>query len=342
MSAPDLSSWDVNEQDFPMQGSFAEQMRFALRYAILAPSSHNSQPWRFRIDDDSVLLIADRTRALSVVDPFDRELTISCGAALFNLRVALAYFGRHMEIHTQPFQADLDVLAQLRINVDAKPSTDLAQLLPEISRRATNRGVFAAEPLPLALRAKLVAAAQAEGVGLSFAEVAPHRQQVAQMIEQGDKVQFDDKRFRRELAEWIHGGRSKDGMPAYALWGQTLLDFAAPIERMVVRTFDVGEGMAAVHEELVEGSPMLACFATPTDDAQAWLATGQALQRVLLVCTKEGLDASFLNQPIEVEGLRARLRSAMSCEAYPQILLRLGKGKRQAHSPRRPLDEVVS
>lgn len=342
MSAADLSGWDVDAQQFPSAGSFAEQMRFLLRYAILAPSSHNSQPWRFRIDEDSVLLIADRSRALPVVDPYDRELIISCGAALFNLRVALAYFGCAMEIHTQPFQADLDVLAQVRRNAAATPNADLGHLLPAITLRATNRHMFTAEALPPPLRAKLVAAAHAEGVGLTFAEVVPHRQQVAQMIEQGDRLQFDDKRFRRELAEWIHGARSSDGMPAYALWGQTLLDFAAPIERMVVRTFDVGEGMAAVHEELVAGSPMLVCLATPTDDAQAWLAAGQALQRVLLVCTAEGVDASFLNQPIEVAGLRARLRSAMGCVAHPQILLRLGRGERQPHSPRRPLADVVS
>ena len=82
----------VSDAPFPARGSIRDKLRFALEYAVLAPSSHNSQPWHFVLQDDSVLVCADRTRALPVVDPFDRELVISCGAALFNLRVALNHF----------------------------------------------------------------------------------------------------------------------------------------------------------------------------------------------------------------------------------------------------------
>src|SRR5690242_4716936 len=70
-----------------------DRLRAALGYAVLAPSSHNTQPWRFALREDSVEVYADRSRALRVVDPDGRELAISCGAALFHLRLAMRALG---------------------------------------------------------------------------------------------------------------------------------------------------------------------------------------------------------------------------------------------------------
>jgi hypothetical protein len=89
MSAGNLAAWNIGLSGFPRSGTPPEKARFAVAYAILAPSSHNTQPWRFAIVDDELLVCADRSRSLAVIDPFDRELVISCGAALFNLRVVL-------------------------------------------------------------------------------------------------------------------------------------------------------------------------------------------------------------------------------------------------------------
>jgi len=87
------SAWQPDARAFDGFAPLDRQLRFALQYAALAPSNHNAQPWRFLVNGDAVQILADRTRALPVVDPFDRELLISCGAALFNLRVALSQFG---------------------------------------------------------------------------------------------------------------------------------------------------------------------------------------------------------------------------------------------------------
>ena len=83
--------------------------------AVAAPSAHNSQPWRFRLLRETVDLIADRTRALAVNDPYDRELTISCGAALFNLRVAAAARGWVALLDEFPFEDDPDLLARITL-----------------------------------------------------------------------------------------------------------------------------------------------------------------------------------------------------------------------------------
>ncbi len=341
MSAANLSAWDIAPSGFPQTGSRAAQARHAIGYAILAPSSHNTQPWKFLVSENEVLVCADRSRSLPVIDPYDRELVISCGAALFNLRVAFARFAVPTEIHLLPHPNDPDILASVAFAPGGAIPPGLAELLDAIPRRRTNRGAFVDEPPP-ALEEKLRAAAAQEGVEAAIVRAAADRDRVAELISEADRQQFADPHFRRELASWIHPSRRDDGMPAFSQGMAPLVDAATPIAAMVIRTFDVGQGVAAAHGELARGSPMLAVLATRTDNQEAWLATGQALERLLLVATHAGLSASYLNQPIEVPDLRARLAQDLATARYPQLSLRIGRAPDIPPSPRRPLANVCA
>lgn len=341
MNAGNLAAWTVDTAKFPAGGAAIAKARFAVNYAILAPSSHNTQPWRFIVNGGELLVCADRTRSLPNIDPFDRELVISCGAALFNLRVALAHFNVPVEIATFPQSSDPDIVARIAFPTSGPALDDLAGLFDAICRRATNRGPFVPQHVPDVTIERFKAAAMAEGVEIAFARSLPDRERVAALVAAGDRRQFDDPRFRRELASWIHPSRRNDGMPAASQGLGMLTDYATPILAMVVRTFDIGNGVAATHEQLARGSPLLATLATPTDNNEAWLAAGLALQRLLLVATADGYAASYLNQPIEVPELRSRLAEALAIGGYPQLVLRMGRGSAVPHSPRRPIAEVL-
>ena len=341
MTTVSLAAWSVRADDFPSIGTVADKARFAVRYAILAPSSHNTQPWKFVVTEQHLLVCADRTRSLANIDPFDRELTISCGAALFDLRVAFARFGMPVEIDTFPRAIEPDVLAQVTFPSSGPRLPDLSDLFDAIVRRATNRGAFRDEAVPEDLIARMTAAAAAEGVDVGFAKSVDERNHVAALIADADRRQFDDPRFRRELASWIHPSRADDGMPAFSQGIGPLSDAATPIAAMALRTFDLGNGVAAAHEQLARGSPLLVALSTPRDDPEAWLSAGQGLQRLLLVSETAGYAASYLNQPIEVPELREELAKSTALAGYPQILLRIGRGAPGRHSPRRPLDDVL-
>lgn len=329
-------------QSLDVQASTALKLRHAVQCAVLAPSSHNSQPWHFLIEDDAITLCADRMRALPVVDPFDRELIISCGAALFNLRTALSYYGLGYQITLFPSEIDPDVLAHVRVPQAGFKDETLAPLFKAIPARATIRKPFAPTPLADSLKRRLVDEGEAEGARIVCIDDAVARAGIAELIAQADALQFADPRFRRELACWIHPKRSLDGMPADVAGVAALLNLAVPIVASAIRTFDVGGGMAAMHHELLEGSPLLLIIATDRDDCEAWLAAGQALERVLLSAVDSGLSASYLNQPIEVASLRERLRTDIGLDATPQLLLRIGYGPQAPErSPRRPLDDVI-
>ncbi|MBU9618550.1 Acg family FMN-binding oxidoreductase [Burkholderia multivorans] len=316
--------------------------RTLVGYAVLAPSSHNSQPWHFLVNGNTISLCADRVRALPVVDPFDRELIISCGAALLNLRVALDHTGLAHTISTFPSEVDPDLLAQVRICDDGYSDAALGTLFDAIPARVTTRAPFESSPVPEAIQQALVEAGIAEGADVACVDSIAHRARVAELVAEADRQQFADARFRRELASWIDPRRHVDGMPAFAAGVPTLLDFAAPVVTMAVRTFDLGSGLAARHHQLVGASPLIVCIATVRDDRDAWLAAGQALERILLVATHAGYTASYLNQPVETAGLRAHLRHMLGLRGEPQLLLRVGRGPHTPHSPRRPLDEVLS
>lgn len=323
------------------ESELRDKLYNALEFAILAPSSHNAQPWLFELQDHSVVLRADRARALPVVDPRGRELVMSCGAALLNLRVALARFGCACEVQTFPDAADADVIARVRVVDDGPLDAALAELFAAIPRRTTNRSAFEDDPVPPELREKLRQAADTEGAQFTCIWAPNLRNAVAKLVAEADHVQFADHAFRNELASWLHRPGRGDGIPLHAEGVSELLDFATPVWSSLVRTFDVGNGVGATHAKLARASPMLALISTERDDRDAWLAAGQALERVLLIAADAFFDASFMNQPIECESMRPKVRGLMGGAAFPQLLMRMGRGRAPRRAPRRPLRDVL-
>jgi len=335
-----LQPWQVNEDDFPRRADDAEQWEFLLRYAILAPSSHNTQPWLFRIRRDTLEMYADRARGLRVCDPLDRQLIISCGCALYHLRVAMEHFGRLGSIATLPDPNDPDLLARVRLGEHGSPNVEDNLLFASIVKRRTNRQPFEDRPLPETLISALQLAAHAERNWLHFVRDEESKHAVADLIAEGDRRQWAEKRFRLELAAWVHTNHAhiRDGIPGYAQDVNDLLSYAGPL---VVRTFDMGEGQAAKNHEIAAHSPALAVLGSEGDSPRDWLHTGQALAHLLLRARMEDVWASFLNQPVEVPDLRTRLAALLKTSGYPQLVLRLGYGPEVRPTPRRDVEEVI-
>jgi iron-sulfur cluster repair protein YtfE (RIC family) len=332
---------DIDAPDFPSRRSSAAKLAYLVRYAVQAPSSHNSQPWLFHLDGDTLYLYADRARALPVVDPDDRALVISCGAALLHLRVAARHFSHELRVELLPDPGDEDVLARAELVAAESPSYEEKLLFWAISHRRTNRHAFEPRPLPAELVDVLIAEAEQEGAWLAPLDSDASRAALGALVTTGDRAQLEDQRFRRELASWIHRKRSKaqDGMPAYAFGIPALLSTVGPF---TVRTFDVGRGVAARDRKLLEHSPALFVLGTDDDEILDHVHAGQALERVLLRATQNEASASFLNQPVEVADLRPRVSELAGRPGYAQLILRMGYGPPAEPTPRRPVRDVLS
>lgn len=333
-------AWKVDHSQFPAGGSTADKFRFLLNYAVLAPSERNSQPWLFRVCDDCIELYADRNRELPVVDPEDRELTMSCGATLFYLRIAMRHFGYEGEVEEFPDPEDPDLLARVGLGGTREPSHLEEAVFEAIPKRHTNRFPFSNDPVPEELLYKLEAAARQEDAWLHVVVATGEHYSVADLIAEADQQQWSDRQFRAETTEWIHldSDPGSDGIPGYAF----PLDEVDPaIGPLLMQAFDMSGRVSSRDYKLAIGAPLLAILGTNGDEPSDWLHAGQALANVLLRATAEGVSAGFFNQPIEIPEMRKMLRETTGVDGYPQLMLRLGYGHETRPTPRRKPDDVA-
>lgn len=338
---PALRCWLVDTSEFPAGDTVQDALRFCLRYAVLAPSGHNTQPWWFHVHGTTVTVGLDRARHLPVMDPRDREALISVGAATFFLRVALVRFGFPVAVALLPPDDTGTACVRLDVAGPAAPQPELNALFDAITARHTSRTAFERRPVPHTVLQQLAADVTAEGAHLTVITESEQRNRIAALVSAADHVQMRDKRFRRELATWLRSAHSRrpDGIHWHGTAVAELLSAATPV---VVRTFDVGDGQAARDEKLAAGSPVLAILSTDGDDQPAWLAAGQALGRMLLRAAADDVQVGYLNQPIEVEDLRPRLVREAAADGVPQLLLRLGYAPAAPPQPRRPVEDVLA
>jgi len=338
MQSLEIGAAPLSRDTFPVWAGATDRITFLLGYAVMAPSRHNSQPWIFEIEGEEVRLYADQARSLPVCDPDGRELVMGCGAALQNLRLAAAHFGyaTSCEVVTRPRD---DLLARLRLEERHAATPRIEELFAAIPHRRTSRLPFEARPPPPGLVAELCREAGAEGASLRPVE-EPHRVAVAELIAEGDLLQWGSARFRAELAEWsrFNATRRSDGVPGYA---SGMSDAASLLHPLFLRLADAGPAEASRDRRRALGCPVLLVLSTPGDETRDWLAAGEALERILLDATANGLQASYFNQPIEAAGLRARLREVLGETGHPQVMFRLGYGPEIRPPPRRPVQAVL-
>lgn len=309
----------------------------AVDQALLAPSVHNTQPWTFVLGPDRVEVRADRSRQLTVLDPLGRELTQSVGAALFNLRIALAARGPAVTVERLPRPDDPDLLAVVHA-VAGAPDATLAEYDPVIPLRRTNRRPLTGDPVPDDLLRQLAALAAAEDTVLVPVLREDHRRLVARLTQQADELQNADRAYRAEIRHWTtRPAEEGDGVPVSAV---PRVEGRSPLD-MPQRDFDTrGEGRLP-EDPGDSAERTLVLLATRTDHPLDWLRCGEALQHALLELTRRGWVASPLTQAIEVPLTRTQLRAALTWDAHPQMLLRIGHADDLLAVPRRPRGDVV-
>ncbi len=323
----------------PIRAQRAQALRHAAVRATLAPSVHNTQPWRFVLGPGTVEVYADRGRRLRVLDPTGRQLLISCGCALFNARVALAGSGYDAVVERFPDPSRPDLLARLRLPEEPLVAPPLAELDAVVELRQSNRRRFAEDPVPQEVVRDLVDAAAAEGAQLFAITRFEHRLATARLSQEADRQQNADPAYRAELRAWTSDdpGRS-DGVPAMAV---PHVDAGAN-DDVPIRDFDTsGTGWLPVRTRSSLNQCLL-LLGTLSDRPAAWLQAGEALERVLLEVTRRGFAASLLTQVVEVPGTRSRLRTELGLDMNPHVLLRVGRAPRTPASRRRRLVEVLS
>ncbi|HKD97525.1 MAG TPA: nitroreductase, partial [Micromonosporaceae bacterium] len=109
-------------------GGLGHAWRRVLAAAVAAPSIHNTQPWQFRVRPESVDVLVDHDRLLTVADPSGREMVISVGSAVFNLEVAMSAEGRRPVLRPWPDPSAPRLVARVGVGAEVTPDETVRAL----------------------------------------------------------------------------------------------------------------------------------------------------------------------------------------------------------------------
>ncbi len=333
--------WLIDESEFPRDGNPDEKLQFLIRYAVLAPSSHNAQPWRFEVSDGFVDLYGESARSLPIADPWHREMILSCGAALFNLEVAMHHFGCCPNVTLFPNGRKPLLLARIAIGEPECPRCGDEILFHSITHRHTNRGNFEAVEVPSTVLGAIEHAARMEHARFYPADHSDLREVIADAIAEADRIHAEDPQYRKELARWIRPNFSSksDGIPGSSLGLSTLSSAFAP---SFIERFKAESMRAEPDRRLALCAPVLGLLCTDEDTPKAWLSAGMALGRMLLTAYAADVHASFFSEPIEVDSLRRTIANAIPERLFPQLIVRMGYALNEVEpTPRHGADEVT-
>ena len=320
-----------------------EIARYVVARAVWAPSVHNTQPWRFTADGGPrISLHADVGRRLAVADPDGREMMISCGAALFTVRLALRALGYIPETTVLPDPAQPALVAQVSWRDRAAADEFERRLSGHVLTRRTHRGAFDPEPLPPDTLASLRAAAAREGAALRIVADDGRRAALAAAVQTAEHELSRDGERLRELARWTPapGSGCRDGVPATSYPARA--EHTQPY--FPGRDFARGHGwgMPPLSPATSHRAAGVAGLLTTTADRPAdWVNAGQALQRMLLTASTCGAAVALHSQPLELPWLREFIRTQLSDGACPHLVLRIGLVTQVAVSVRRDPGDVL-
>lgn len=318
-----------------MSGAFPDEhsIRTALALATRAPSVRNSQPWRWKVGAQSLHLYSDPDRHRRSADP-DRDLIISCGAALHHCVVGLAVEDWGSRVHRFPDPADTNHVAAIELYPSPATSFDFV-LAAAIPRRRTDRRVYSCWPVPAADIALMAARAARLGVMLRRVEALPWLNEIVAQAVWRYANDSDDQGESGASSRWQG---SVEGTPAQ---DTPVPEATAP--GLFARPAVAQPATAAPGDEVA----VVVTLGTKADDRLAQLQAGEATSLVVLTATALGMASCPVTEPLQIANTRELIRSEVfDRHGYPQMLLRIGWAPINADplppTPRRPLAEVVS
>ena len=321
----------------------AMNLKELIHYANLAPSGHNTQPWKFSVNDNVIRIYPDFSRRLPVVDPDDHALYISLGCALENLTIAANAKGLDAAVCYFPQDEESECI---RVSLSASGDRRCEDLFIAIPNRQSSRRQYDQKAVPETHIQTLIAANPRESVKLSTFTMADQElETIIDLVKEATRIQFRDREFVAELLSWIRFTRkelndSQDGLTAEVMGFPFVPRW---LGSFILKTFAKPESEASKTEKLLRSSSLLMIFISKGNERRHWVDLGRTFQTVALTATSLGLAHAHLNMPCEVESVRQKLSAFLGLkhDEQPLLTIRFGYAEACPRSPRRPVDELI-
>ncbi len=331
--------WAIDYRDFHALTDAEARLRFLINFAVLAPSSHNSQPWRFSVSGNSIKLFEESARALPESDKNGRQLFLSLGAALENLVRAADFYGYATEVRYFPSDTD-GAVAEAVLTEAGEPSSDEAMIKAIITRHS-NRNAYSLRSLPEEFLLKIKSLAP-EGFRIYVIEDKKLKDKIAAVVSDAIIEAMDDRGFRRELSLYVKNNitKSKVGMPMFGFGMPTPPSLLAP---QLLKRFNLNRLTRSQDEILLkEHTPYFIIIASERDGKEDWLKAGQVFESIALLAEKPGIRTAPQAAAIQIGDHFKRLQKTLGTGLRPQLFFRMGHGDQiPLHSPRLAADEVI-
>ncbi len=326
MNNPKNAVRNSKSEDFWKLTDSQEKIKFLLGYAILAPSTHNSQPWLFRIEDNSVKIYYDpKAYTIKEADPTQRDLYISFGCLIENLVIAAKYFRVFKDV-SYILNSEDNCVAEVSFeNLMHQTGADeqLKKDINAIVSRVNVRGLFDKKPIASDILRQLQATNEVANLKLDLIIDSQKIESLAQLTKRGLEIAYSNNHFRKEMSGWINASWQNRliGIPAYAL---RLPPFLAAIFPWLVRFFNIGPKVGMLNYLSLKSSPTIAIISSAEDSKASWLEVGRLAQRLIIQSNALGLKTSIFVAAVEMADLYKEVQKIIGHNLRPQFLMCIG------------------
>ncbi|MBW0147165.1 Acg family FMN-binding oxidoreductase [Marinobacter arenosus] len=311
--------------------------RVLLHYAVLAASSHNTQPWRFELEPNRIRILPDFSRRCPAVDPDDHHLYASLGCATENLLLAAEAAGLKGQYAYDGARSGVQIDFE-----EAPPFR--SPLFDAIPKRQCSRVQYDESPLTDAELRTLEKAGQGDGVSVRLITDSERKERIGQFVAEGNALQMGDPAWIRELKSWVRFNGQEAVRLGDGLYGRAMGNPEVPrwLGLLAMRL-----GLSAKKQNRkdlahIRSSSAIAVLVSETNDIPHWIQAGRCYERLALQATAMNLCTAFINQPVEVASVRAEFGRFLGLgDQRPDLVVRIGRGPESPRSLRRPLDQVV-
>lgn len=307
-----------------------------------APSGHNTQPWKFEVGENQIVLKPDFNRRLKVVDADDHALYISLGCALENLILSAKAHGFNTAITHKLIDTDIKII------IDLIPSENVKKdvLYDFIQQRQSTRSEYKSAPIEQAVMDQLIEESKNEWVDIILITDKVKIKELEPIILEANDLQFKNKQFINELVNWIRFSKGEAEEKRDGIWSASMGMPATGkfLGGVIMKKFVSAKSEAKRWRNLIEKSSGFALFIAKENTRANWIKLGQSFQRFALKSTQLGVKHAHVNMPCEEISVRQKLIEHLKIGdgKQPLLLVRFGYADSMPYSFRLPLGQILS